>query len=191
MPPLLRANEVSSTFVGYDAIRVTATGDAIGNRDRKIAPGGMSDDQFNVTLQKLDYQNYMVLSGVDDFAFRDFLRYDPSGFPTSALKPLDTIIDTDLNEYGSYNLFLLNAFGRFWGRAGLEQLERTYHGVGLLGAKKVKQLDRLEVDNTRYTIIDIERDLVKNEMKTISVEYPGDEPTEVPNLRFWIKGDQP
>jgi hypothetical protein len=49
--------------------------------------------------------------------------------------------------------------------------ERTYKGTGIGGANPIEILDRLTIGSTNYTLTEITRDFIENEMSVKAVEY--------------------
>jgi len=158
----LALSSTEKSFYGYDAIRVTQNG---GYSDRRIYPGdgvfqnGMSDDQFELISQKFDFQNSLWITSYNHYSIADPNHSDVAS----------QINDIELAQsFTSWNQLLMTKFVSYWTEK--KMYDRSYQGVGI-GMNPVNLLDKLVINGEQYSIFEIERDLIANEMKIQCVQY--------------------
>ena len=150
------------TFYGYDAISITPVV-VDESYDVYILPS-MSQDKFDLLTSKFAYIHYLG-------SFRDGARM--------RFCLLDTTYDNKINfveHYGGTSgdigepqrNRLMTEFTSFWSDPSM--YERTYVGIGF-GTRTVELVDKLTINSTDYTITEIKRNLVENEISIKAVEY--------------------
>lgn len=172
LPPLKTSSYMA--FYGYDAIRIINIADP----ERKVYPTGISDDKFEVTPQRFDYQPFLSLTypGSSGNGIGVFLKSTDTGDTYFAV--VQSIVDGS-GTYTVWNDALIEKFVRYWsnvsdGVAGSPRIlpsalySRTYQGTGF---GQLSLMDRLTINGSDYTVIEIRRRLVENEMQVKAALY--------------------
>jgi hypothetical protein len=151
---LLKSSTLRS-FYGYDGIRVTPKTQASAT-DYVILPS-MSPVQFETLAQKYDFVHYFGTN--DDVQEMNLFILNNSGG-----------VDLVNNVMGGrWRDFLVSRFFSYWSNPSM--YERTYVGTGIGGDYPVEILDRVTIDSVNYTITEIKRNLIDNELSIKAVEY--------------------
>lgn len=173
-------------FAGYDAIKIYPI-DTFrlfsSNNDAQLKtwyyPLTLSESQFQVVSQKFTHSVHFHTNNNDGTLYSLYGRSTVDG------KYEDVTRINELQDNGSWHRFmeqwLFQKMVKYWcnhtnGTLGTPALisptmyERTYRGVSL-GAVSIQLFDVLTIGVVNYTIIEITRDLVENEMTLKLVEY--------------------
>lgn len=157
------------TFAEYAAFRLLFQNNAL----VKFSPSTMTQDQYNLIAQKYDFTSYFGMSTDEVFST---LSGTPEPQPQFYLWVTDGARLSNVNhlvegsdDFDSMQGFLFNKFTKYWGSPSM--VTRKYAGTGIGGASPVEILDRLNVGGVNYTIIDIKRNLVTDEMTVRAVSY--------------------
>jgi len=170
------ASKKKTSFYGYDGIK-TATVQT--NAVPKFSPDNLNVNTFAILGRKFEFISYFWLyKDKTDWVWNNedrtqkytvnncggqLLGINNAAAPGTffAVKLIDDI-------YTSIHNFLLHYFSLYW--TNPSAIELDYVGtVGLV--EGVKQLDKITVDNVTYTIIEIQRDFLKNTLHLKGVQY--------------------
>jgi hypothetical protein len=165
------------SFYGYDAVRAasvqTADGDNVLILKSPVNDNGskISQKQFDVLSQKFDFQYYLGLKN-DELATSYMLFY--LLLSTGEVSEVANINLPDSVYFGPTPIrwssrYLAPRFASYWSNPSM--YERTYVGVGIGGTYPVEILDRVTIDSVNYTITEIKRNLIDNELSIKAVEY--------------------
>jgi hypothetical protein len=167
-------SSTNRTFYGYDAFRVKMVSTPIVSpvyTDEHITPA-ITAEQFELEQRKFDFLNYLALSLISGSSANDGV-WARNG--VDVFRYLDRI-DFDSTVYTSYNLFLITNFERYWSNLGM--YERLYADAGISTDTQMDILDRIIpglVPNPfgagAYTVVDIKRNFVDNEMMVKAVQF--------------------
>lgn len=183
-------------FYGYEAIKTTMISDeAVMARPfnfRTSYPIGISDSAFAKQKNTFLFGNYLSMADEDVQPTAGTALYmkDAGGTMVKATKLKDGSDTYPITGLGTIlSEFQLAKFLGYWRNRSM--YVRTYRGTGIGGTYPVRLLDRLDINGTRYAIIDAERDVKNNESTLKAVEFPLT-PSLSPvllDLPLWYKGD--
>lgn len=176
--PIIQSSNLGSlkgatlgSFYGYDGIRVEMVSAefVVGYpyAQRNQFPQNMTDLQFDRMQAKFDFKNYLAL-GADDVSGQGIIQIYMKN-AAGNLVPATHVLDgaTDYTYTGpsgqgrTMDRMLFDNFLRYW--RGTNMWERTYRGTGI-GVNPLNILDRVAIGGRNWSVIDIQRDIVANEM---------------------------
>jgi hypothetical protein len=127
----------------------------------------LNETQFNLIAQQFAFSNFFAM-GLPLFSapYNSDLWFQSGG--AGHFFPVVLATDGAVSE-AHMNDFLVKKFAEYWSRR--DMYERTYSGTGLGGSFPLEILDKVTINGNDYTVIEITRDLLKNEMTIKAVLY--------------------